>query len=291
RTSGAGSGSMRARRYAPARTGSPAGWRATACIPPRPEQSALGRASPPPSTSSRASYSPSEKPRGPRRALGHLLTIKLHIAATNVRSVAYVQDVTPASHRIGSRGFDHGQTPKETRMSTNPHAPAGWYPQGDGTQRYWDGHQWTEHIAPYLDPAPAHPGGPAMAPPPTTEDGGHERPWYRKKRVILPTAALVGIVAIAALSGGDGSEPTPEVTASPSPTATIEEAAPKTEESPTVDPAPEPVEEEETVDAKVEEEPEPEPEPESSPTPDHSASQTQAIRSAESYLAFSAFSR
>ena len=26
--------------------------------------------------------------------------------------------------------------------------PAGWYPQPDGQQRYWDGEQWTEHLAP-----------------------------------------------------------------------------------------------------------------------------------------------
>jgi len=26
--------------------------------------------------------------------------------------------------------------------------PAGWYPQPDGRQRYWDGEQWTEHFAP-----------------------------------------------------------------------------------------------------------------------------------------------
>ena len=26
--------------------------------------------------------------------------------------------------------------------------PAGWYPQPDGQQRYWDGQQWTEHFAP-----------------------------------------------------------------------------------------------------------------------------------------------
>jgi hypothetical protein len=26
--------------------------------------------------------------------------------------------------------------------------PAGWYPQPDGQQRYWDGQQWTEHLAP-----------------------------------------------------------------------------------------------------------------------------------------------
>lgn len=26
--------------------------------------------------------------------------------------------------------------------------PAGWYPAADGSQRYWDGIQWTEHTAP-----------------------------------------------------------------------------------------------------------------------------------------------
>ncbi|MBY5163145.1 SHOCT domain-containing protein [Nitriliruptoria bacterium AS10] len=27
-------------------------------------------------------------------------------------------------------------------------APAGWYPQDDGRQRYWDGQAWTDHFAP-----------------------------------------------------------------------------------------------------------------------------------------------
>jgi len=36
--------------------------------------------------------------------------------------------------------------------------PAGWFPQPDGQQRYWDGEQWTEHVAP--GPAPVTtPGG------------------------------------------------------------------------------------------------------------------------------------
>ena len=26
--------------------------------------------------------------------------------------------------------------------------PAGWYNDGSGRQRYWDGAQWTEHFAP-----------------------------------------------------------------------------------------------------------------------------------------------
>jgi hypothetical protein len=30
--------------------------------------------------------------------------------------------------------------------AAQPLAAAGWYPQADGTQRYWDGAAWTEHI-------------------------------------------------------------------------------------------------------------------------------------------------
>ncbi|MGI8940081.1 MAG: DUF2510 domain-containing protein [Iamia sp.] len=33
-------------------------------------------------------------------------------------------------------------------MTDSSQAAAGWYPQDDGTQRYWDGDQWTDHIAP-----------------------------------------------------------------------------------------------------------------------------------------------
>jgi uncharacterized protein len=29
----------------------------------------------------------------------------------------------------------------------NASAPAGWYPQPDGSQRYWDGAAWTSHVS------------------------------------------------------------------------------------------------------------------------------------------------
>ncbi|WP_243232593.1 DUF2510 domain-containing protein [Microbacterium sp. CIAB417] len=66
--------------------------------------------------------------------------------------------------------------------------PAGWYDDGSGRQRWWDGTQWTEHFAPAaetatgtdagLTPAAAAPAQPADAPafaPPTipaSPDGG-----------------------------------------------------------------------------------------------------------------------
>ena len=45
-------------------------------------------------------------------------------------------------------------------------SPAGWYPQPDGSQRYWDGAAWTEHTAPGVQqPAPPGYGGPYGAQP------------------------------------------------------------------------------------------------------------------------------
>jgi hypothetical protein len=48
-----------------------------------------------------------------------------------------------------------------------PSTPPGWYPDGQGGQRWWDGSKWTEHTqppagggAPATPPAPAAPAGP-----------------------------------------------------------------------------------------------------------------------------------
>lgn len=48
-------------------------------------------------------------------------------------------------------------------------APAGWFPQPDGSQRYWDGSAWTEHTAPgsaTATPAPIVPAVGEVAPAP-----------------------------------------------------------------------------------------------------------------------------
>lgn len=37
--------------------------------------------------------------------------------------------------------------------------PAGWYPQGDGSQRYWSGTEWTDHHAPAPAPSAVVPAG------------------------------------------------------------------------------------------------------------------------------------
>lgn len=81
-------------------------------------------------------------------------------------------------------------------------SPAGWYPQPDGRQRYWDGQQWTEHFA------PAHEGAQGQGVPQSSATGNTpKRAWYAKKRVLIPGALVALIVVIGALSGG-GDDPT-----------------------------------------------------------------------------------
>ena len=42
--------------------------------------------------------------------------------------------------------------------------PAGWYDDGSGRQRWWDGQQWTEHFAPEVtDAAPTSEEQPIVA--------------------------------------------------------------------------------------------------------------------------------
>lgn len=43
-------------------------------------------------------------------------------------------------------------------------APAGWFPDGSGQLRYWDGAAWTQHVAPMVQPAaPQAPNAAALA--------------------------------------------------------------------------------------------------------------------------------
>lgn len=67
-------------------------------------------------------------------------------------------------------------------------APAGWYPQPDGTQRYWDGNAWTEHIH-------GTPSAAADAPPPAADTAAEvpaevpaEAPAAKAKSAAKPKA-------------------------------------------------------------------------------------------------------
>lgn len=49
--------------------------------------------------------------------------------------------------------------------------PAGWYDDGSGRQRWWDGTQWTEHYAPPAQTAAAAPASSTAEPAVATEPG------------------------------------------------------------------------------------------------------------------------
>jgi len=76
--------------------------------------------------------------------------------------------------------------------------PAGWYPQPDGQQRYWDGQQWSEEFAP----------GTGTATPVTTPATGGEPTRFRftKKHIIgYAATALVALVIGAAAASSANS--------------------------------------------------------------------------------------
>lgn len=161
---------------------------------------------------------------------------------------------------------------------TNPYpTPPGWYPQDDGSGRYWDGEQWTEHTVEHFDPSHAGPVAPAVS-----EPAVEPRPWFKKKRFIIPGALLILVAFGAALSGNNDDVPASAEKAPIASTQGADEAEPvAAEEAEEEEPAQdsEPAEEEEPAAPEVEE------------GASHTTSQTQAIRSAESYLRLTAFSR
>ena len=81
--------------------------------------------------------------------------------------------------------------------------PAGWYPQSDGQQRYWDGAavdgalRSGSHEAPL--PPPRHPKA--------------KRAWYSKKRVLIP-AGIVALAIFGSALGGGGDDAAQPVSAS-----------------------------------------------------------------------------
>jgi uncharacterized RDD family membrane protein YckC len=83
--------------------------------------------------------------------------------------------------------------------------PAGWYadpapaePGRPPQQRYWDGQQWTEHLAPAGGPSGGQAAGPTYGPPPaTTPDGQRLSGWWMRVWAYLLDALVVFSLATA----------------------------------------------------------------------------------------------
>lgn len=163
--------------------------------------------------------------------------------------------------------------------------PAGWHPdpEGSGQSRWWDGQQWTSALQPNpTDPSPAQN---------LSDPHANPGPGGRKKKWPWIVAGLLGLFVVIGLvnSGGESSDSTAanEITSTPvtpestAPAAPIPPSPPIVEELPveTVQPAP-----------PAAAEPEPEPEP-ATQQPGMTTAQRNAVRSAESYLDYTGFSR
>ncbi len=191
-------------------------------------------------------------------------------------------------------------------------AQAGWYPQEDGRQRYWDGERWTEHFAPGVgntESVPAQMSQPAFTsqmpvagPPPQAAQPGQfgavgagqgavvaARPWFKKKRFIIPAALVALAVAFNSIGGGE-SKPdvasaatgTPTSSASASVKSATTAAKPSSTPAATqAAPAPAP-----TTAAPTTKAPAPAP-----AAPELTRAQENAVRQAESYLDLSGFSQ
>jgi hypothetical protein len=151
--------------------------------------------------------------------------------------------------------------------------PAGWHPQPDGRQRYWDGQQWTDQFAAGQGGAPS-PG-----------QGKPKRAWYAKKRFIIPGAVIALFVLIGALNGGGDATNTgtPVSAESSAPAKPAAAPAPSAEASPTSSSKPA------VPSAKAS--PTSSSKPAAPKAPKLTSGQENALRAAENYLALMGMSK
>jgi hypothetical protein len=90
-----------------------------------------------------------------------------------------------------------------------PTTPPGWYPDGQGGQRWWDGTAWTQHTQPPPPPVPPQqPAGPTGPPPgaPPQQGGYPQQQWqpgpggYPQQRQGGISGKLIGIIGGAAVA-------------------------------------------------------------------------------------------
>jgi hypothetical protein len=83
---------------------------------------------------------------------------------------------------------------------------AGWYPQPDGQQRYWDGQQWTENFAPGSGTPVTTPLQVPVAETPSEPGAIPTRPWFKRPFTWIGAGAaliVVVVIMVIALTGNN----------------------------------------------------------------------------------------
>jgi hypothetical protein len=89
---------------------------------------------------------------------------------------------------------------------------AGWYPDhtSPGSERYWDGTQWTEHSRPAVAQPVAPQGwGPTAPAAPgafTNAASADKKNWFLRHKILTGIAAFILIAVIASAAGGGGTK-------------------------------------------------------------------------------------
>lgn len=102
-------------------------------------------------------------------------------------------------------------------MSAQP----GWYFQPDGSQRYWDGQAWTEHVQPLPQP-PAPPDGGGVGP--FAGSPAPRKPPFYKNPAFIAVMAVVIVASAMTAFGNGGGQQTASPRGVPTTTVTVTEA-------------------------------------------------------------------
>lgn len=170
----------------------------------------------------------------------------------------------------------HTKVREMSHQQPGPNPPEGYHPPQAGPPPFIPAQHGTPPAGAAQFGAPTGPMGPSPRPP---------RKWYQKKRIVIP-AAIVAVLVLVPLmgQGGKNADTTPAVAASSAPVKTPD-SKPVTETTPTTSaPATSAPATNAPAPATSQEPPEPS-------APQISVSQEQAVRTAENYLSFTAFSR
>ncbi|MCR2799480.1 Ltp family lipoprotein [Microbacterium sp. zg-Y818] len=91
-----------------------------------------------------------------------------------------------------------------------PTFAAGWYAdvKAPGTERWYDGTAWTEHVRPISAPgtvaaAPTAPHADAVSAP-VAPANASKRPWFKRKGIVIPVAIVGGIIVVSGIGGALG---------------------------------------------------------------------------------------